>query len=162
MMRTNYFESCAPFRVQLIRMTALLFLALSLSGADSLLAQTSILPSAEELAAQHWKANAEVSATLTAEHSVFAPLIADPSVQVVDKATYKAYDRLLSYMENDLPGGDPMHVIAINSFKQVMEEAPNDAEIKYMHEGLFRQYFDQLMEKLTTVDTPTAVPASGQ
>lgn len=161
-MRTSYFKQSFATRLQLVGTTVVFVLAICLGGAVSASAQTSILPSEEALQSQHWKTNADVTAVLSAEHAVVSPLIADPNVQPVDKATYKAYNRLLTYMENDLPGGDPMPVIAMTSFKQVLEEAPADGEIKEMHEGIFRQYFDQLMEKLTTVDAPTPVPAVGQ
>lgn len=125
----------------------------SLITADSY-AQTnaSVAPvppiSTEDYPGPKWKSPVDYSATLTTEQSNTAVKLAEPNLPADILGLYTGYDRMLTYMQEDLTNQLAIGDIALKNFNRVLEETPGDAILKYMHTKDFQILYDALLPKL--------------
>ncbi len=125
----------------------------SLIAADSYAqANATVAPvpeiSTEDYPGPKWKSPVDYSAVLTSEQSITAGKLAEPNLPADILGLYTGYDRMLTYMQEDLTNQLAIGDIALKNFNRVLEETPGDAILKYMHTKDFQILYDALLPKL--------------
>jgi|WetSurMetagenome_2_1015567.scaffolds.fasta_scaffold305050_1 hypothetical protein len=115
------------------------------------------IPVAKDYVGMKWKTTPDLISTFAIEHNQNQIILASSGLQATDVAIYTAYDHLLIYIQADLPGGIPLQEIAVANFQKVVDEAPADATLKYLHVGSLRNLFNQLIEKMALPNTPIPI-----
>lgn len=107
-----------------------------------------------------WKSNADIAPTLIAERTRVNNLLTNPSLPATDKAILAAYGMMIDNIQENLNASNSgtFADIAITSFNKVLEFAPSDPVLKYLHPGLFKMQFDLLLEQLAEPHQPHAFP----
>ena len=77
-------------------------------------------------------------------------------MQLDEKATFLAYQRLLNYIQSNLQAGKTPQEAIMLSYEQVVAEAPKDADLAYMPEGLLASFVPGLVEAFTEAPVPQA------
>ena len=126
---------------------------LSLSTMDiAAQANASLAPapeiSTEDYPGTKWKSPTEYAIVLTSERTNTALKLADPNLEAHELGLYTGYDRLLSYMQEDLNNQLAIADIAITSFNRVVAETPTDVILKYMRSKDFQTMYDALLPLL--------------
>ena len=125
----------------------------SLIAADTYAqANASVAPvpeiSTEDYPGPKWKSPVDYSAVLTSEQSNAAVKLAEPNLPADILGLYTGYDRMLTYMQEDLTNQSAIGDIALKNFNRVLEETPGDAILKNMHTKDFQILYDALLPKL--------------
>ncbi len=105
-----------------------------------------------------WKTTADLSASLAQESAQTDVTLAQPGLPAVDQAIFKAYKRLLGYVQSDLQANVPVADAIVKNYEKVIAEAPKDADLAEMPEGVLATYLSGLVEALSAVqnDIPIA------
>lgn len=123
------------------------------SGHITAQANASVAPvpeiSTEDYPGPKWKSPVDYTAVLTSEQSNTAIKLADPNLLPHELGLYTGYDRMLTYMQDELTGQLPLGEIALKSFNRVVAETPGDAILKNMYPKDFQTRYDTLLPKLT-------------
>ena len=137
---------------------ALLFIFSPTSFAQSnATSPTSEIPVAKDYAGTKWKTTPELINTFTIEHNQNLQVLSSPGLQPTDIAIYTGYDHLLSFIQADLPSGNPLADIAVADFQKVVDEAQTNPTLKYLHVGALRNLFNQLIEKMALPNVPIPI-----
>lgn len=113
------------------------------------------IPVVKDFEGIKWKSTPALLVTLSEEHNQNLFLLSTPGLQPTDIANYTAYDKLIAYIQADITSGQKLEEIAVSNFQRVVDEAPADPVIKYLHVGSLRNAFNQLIEKMALPNTPT-------
>ncbi len=104
-----------------------------------------------------WREPLDAASVIDAERSRYGSFLSAfwPSgIPSADQALFKAYIRLLNYVEQALQGGKALDDAIVESYEKVIGEAPADPELKEMPEGILFTYLPGLIEALTEVQQP--------
>lgn len=101
-----------------------------------------------------WREPTDALSVMNAERARYQLALAWPEIPSVDKAIYKAYLRLLDYIELALQNGKTMEEAILESYQKVVAEAPADPDLKEMPEGILFTFIPGLVEALTEVPIP--------
>lgn len=83
-----------------------------------------------------------------------AQALSVPTIQEDERAIFKSYQRLLTYIQSDLQAGKPVNEAITASYEKVVTEAPNDPELKSMPDGYLATFVPGLIEALAEVQKP--------
>lgn len=129
------------------------FLFSMTSGTITAQANASVAPvpqiSTEDYPGPKWKSSVDYSAVLTTEQSNTVLKLADPNLLPHDIGLYTGYNRMLTYMQEELTNQLAVEEIALKSFNRVFAETPGDAILKNMHAKDFETIYASLLPKLT-------------
>ncbi|HJW30982.1 MAG TPA: hypothetical protein VJ508_17250 [Saprospiraceae bacterium] len=142
-----------------LRKTLLLLMVLVSSIGVSSAQNLEGMPVSTDYAGIIWRSPTEIGPILTNEHTRVAGVLSNQSLPAPDRAIYTAYSQLVDKIQNELPNSSPSGFaeMAVKSFTEILNQAPKDPVMKYIHAGLFRQQFDLLIEQLVEPNRPKAV-----
>ncbi len=129
---------------------ALMLATFSASDASAQASATAAAPplSVVDLEDTNWKSPVDYAGVIAAERVVAQQIIGTPGIPYSQFALYTGYDRMLSYIQNDLSASLPLAPLVGSNFQKVMIEAPNDPVLKKMEAGKLDILRDQLTDKL--------------
>lgn len=117
----------------------------------------SVVEQIGDISTNKWKSAADLNLSLAGEDAKMVLLLNNPSLIEPEKALFKAYQRLLGYIQSDLQTGKPVDQAIIGSYEKVLVDAVVDPELKNMPEGLLLSYIPGLIETLNEVPVPVPV-----
>ena len=151
-MKFTYFSSQA-------KLCALILLGCLFQMASTL-AQSSSSTVREDLGGLRdiaWREPSDAVSVIDAERDRYRNFLSASwpgGIPGADQALFKAYIKLLDYVEQALQGGKTLDDAIVESYEKVMTEAPTDPELKEMPEGILFTYLPGLVEALTEVQQP--------
>lgn len=135
----------------------LLMLVMLFCGLTAYSQTPSVVEQIGDISNNKWKTAADLNLSLAGEDAKMVLLLNNPSLMEADKAVYKAYQRLLGYIQSDLQAGKTVDQAIIGSYEKVLVDVVADPELKYMPEGLLLSYIPGLVETLNEVPVPVPV-----
>jgi len=132
-------------------MFVMLFCACFTSNAS---AQTSAASDLGDLSAVNWKATADLNLSIAVEQAKANLALSAPSMQLDEKALYLSYTRMLNYIQTNLQAGKTADEAIALSYEQVLSEAPKDADLTYLPDGLLATFVPSLVETFTVSPKP--------
>lgn len=120
-------------------------LTLSAQSNDPSMATLSLTPVLEM---NDWKSPVEYSSVILSMKESTAQKLAEPNLQVSERALYTGFERLLSYIQVDLEAQAEINKIAETNYSKVVKEAPSDPLLINMHMDEFQALYELLVSKL--------------
>jgi hypothetical protein len=145
---TDKLRHCKIPLLSLLGCFVLTFSSTSLLAQQSELTAPGDLISTEDLSEVKWKSSVEYAAILTIERNSTIVLLADPNLKSHELGLYTGYSRMLAYMQEELNEEGNNNELALNNYKRILTEMPEDAIMKNMHPEEFATLYSTLVTKL--------------
>ena len=140
-----------------VSMAIVLCCLLSLVSND-IKAQTDNGPASIAMKNTNWKSKIELDQTLTAEIVKVEEMLTTPGLQPVDQSIYKAYSRMLTYIQQYIQNNLQVDEAINKGYQTVIDEAPKDPELSLLPDHMLGTYLPGLVEMLAAVNVPVAQP----
>jgi len=121
-------------------------------------AQTDNGPASINMSAVTWKSNPEIAQTLTAEKERVDVLLSTPGLQQDEQAIYKAYNLMLTYIQQHIDSNIPTEDAIAKGYQQVLNEAPKNQELAKLPDHMLGTYLPGVVEMLSASPAPVSVP----
>lgn len=96
-----------------------------------------------------WVDNSSIAPVLNQEKTRMDVALSPATVAPDEAALYKAYKRMLDYLNTNLQAGKAVDASILEAYEKVLAEAGSDPELKYMPQGVLATYIPGLVEILT-------------
>lgn len=103
----------------------------------------------------NWKSLADFDQTISQENAKMDLALSPTDLQPADRALYLSYKRLMAYLQSDVQAGQKVGDVFLKRYEQVLEEAPQDPDMKYLLTGTLEGMLPGLVEALTAAPVPT-------
>ena len=120
----------------------------------SVFSQNSPQQDVGDLSAIVWKHAPELNQSLAQERDRMDVALTQPDLTDADRSLYLSYKRLVDYVEADILASKPVNEAIATNYEKVLTEAPNDADLKFLPDGVLMTYLPGLIEALTEVPVP--------
>lgn len=130
---------------------------LSLISTD-IKSQTDNGPASIDMKNTAWKSKIDLDQTLTSEKIKVEEILTTPGLQPVDKSIYKAYSRMLTYIQQYIQNNLQVDEAISKGYQSVIDEAPKDPELSLLPDHMLGTYLPGLVEMLAAVNVPVAQP----
>ena len=131
---------------------------MTLFGTSQVSAQTDNGPASINMNAITWKSNPELAQTLTTEKERVDVFLNTPGLQAEEQAIYKAYNLMLTYIQQHIQNNVPAQDAITKGYQQVLNEAPKNQELAKLPDQMLGTFLPGVVEMLSATPVPVAVP----
>lgn len=142
----------------ILKWPVFVFALMTLFCTSQVSAQTDNGPASINMNAITWKSNPEITQTLTAEIERTDVLLSTPGLQAEEQSIYKAYKLMLTYIQLHIQNNVPAQDAITKGYQQVLHEAPKNQDLANLPDQMLGTYLPGLVEMLSAVPAPVAVP----
>ncbi|MCB9332795.1 MAG: hypothetical protein H6574_17115 [Lewinellaceae bacterium] len=144
--------------VQQLKRTSFMLLLLSLLFTTRALSQKADgLQELGDLTSQDWKPTPDLNAAIATEQVKINSMLAAPALPATDRSLFLCYQRMLSYVQAEITGGNAVDAAILSSYEKVLVDAATEPDLKQLPLHGLSAMLPELLEALTAL--PVAAPA---
>lgn len=107
-----------------------------------------------DLSSVSWKAAPDLNAAIGQERTKMDVMLAAPDLPLTDRSIFLCYQRLLDYVQADVQGGAAVDEAMGSNYEKVLNEAPQDPDLKHLPDYGLSSLIPGLVEALTEFQVP--------
>lgn len=109
------------------------------------------------LTGQDWKPTPDLNTAIATEQAKIDGMLAAPALPAADRSLFLCYQRMLSYVQAEIMGGNAVDAAILTSYEKVLVDAATEPDLKQLPPHGLSAMVPELLEALTVL--PVAVPA---